>query len=524
MANVTVQIPKRSFNDVYLPLLYNKSRYLVLYGGAGSGKSVFIVQRYIYKMLNQKKCNIIVVRATANSNRTSTFALFKQIINRWGMSKHFKVNESNYEIRCTLNKNCVVFRGLDDVEKLKSTTFESGEATDVWVEEASEEGILENDIDQLNIRLRGANIEGQIVISFNPVNVMHYLKAKYYDRAPMEQVAETGALMATYEHSRQSINGKEVVLMCTICKTTYKDNRFLDDAYKAVLESYQETDPYYYDVYCLGMWGVYGKTVFDAHKINARLAQDLTPIRTGQFLYDYDGINISNIRWEDDQNGYISIYQDPKQGHPYVVGGDTAGEGSDSFTGQCIDNVTGEQVATLRHQFDEDLYARQMYCLGMHYNAALLAIEVNFSTYPTKELQRLCYPKMFVRQQEDSYTGKMQQAFGFKTTQVTRPVIISGLVQIVRDAPELVSDRATLNEMLTFVRNQKGRPEAQQGAHDDLIMGLAIAHYARTQQTMHVQIPTTTQKVKWHSSVWEDYNKASEEDKRRIIEIHGNPF
>ena len=35
--------------------------------------------------------------------------------------------------------------------------------------------------------------------------------------------------------------------------------------------------------------------------------------------------------------------------------------------------------------------------------------------------------------------------------------------------------------MLTFVRNEKGRPEAQQGAHDDLVMGLAIAYYSRSQ-------------------------------------------
>ena len=52
--------------------------------------------------------------------------------------------------------------------------------------------------------------------------------------------------------------------------STYKDNKFLDDDYKELLESYKDTDPYYYDVYCLGNWGVLGKYVFDANKLQQR--------------------------------------------------------------------------------------------------------------------------------------------------------------------------------------------------------------------------------------------------------------
>ena len=80
---------------------------------------------------------------------------------------------------------------------------------------------------------------------------------------------------------------------------------------------------------------------------------------------------------------YIN-FEDVKPQYPYVIGGDTAGEGSDYFIGQVLDNTSGKQVAILRHQYDEDLYARQMYCLGQYYNFALLGIETNFSTFPQK--------------------------------------------------------------------------------------------------------------------------------------------
>jgi phage terminase large subunit len=165
----------------------------------------------------------------------------------------------------------------------------------------------------------------------------------------------------------------------------------------------------------------------------------------------------------------------------YCIGGDTAGEGSDYFTGHVLDAKTGNQVAVLRHQFDADQYTRQMYCLGKYFKDALIGIEANFDSYPIMELQRLGYPRQYTRAAQDTYTGKTEKRFGFKTTSLTRPTIISKLVEIVREHCELINDRVTLEELLTIVRNEKGRIEAPQGGHDDMMMGLAIAHHIREQ-------------------------------------------
>ncbi len=238
-----------------------------------------------------------------------------------------------------------------------------------------------------------------------------------------------------------------------------------------------------------------GTCVFDKEIVINRIQKVSRPIKTGFFEYKYDdtmpaGKKIIDIRWVNDKNGYIELYELPNL-YQYCIGGDTAGEGSDWFTGHVLNAKTGKQVARLRHQMDEDLYVRQMYCLGYYYQhkslktgivtPALMCIESNFSSFPNKELVRLGYPNMFVREKEDRYTGIMDKSYGFKTTSLTRPVIIAELVKIVREEVELINDKLTLEEMLTFVRNEKGRPEAQQGAHDDLVMGLAIAYYSRTQ-------------------------------------------
>jgi phage terminase large subunit len=97
------------------------------------------------------------------------------------------------------------------------------------------------------------------------------------------------------------------------------------------------------------------------------------------------------------------------------------------------------------------------------------------------ELQRLGYMKQYTREAQDTYTGKTERRFGFKTTSLTRPTIISALIEIVREHCDIINDKETLEELLTIVRNEKGRIEAPEGGHDDMMMGLAIAHHIRGQ-------------------------------------------
>ena len=450
--DVNIKISKKVFNDVYLPFLDNWDRYLVFYGGGSSGKSYFIAQLHIYRLLHPTRYNLLVVRQTGDTNRRSTFPLLKQVISNWNLSDHFKINESDMRIVCKLTGNEVAFAGLDDVEKIKSITFTNGELTEIWCEEATE--MQEADINQLKVRLRGGKSKKQIILSFNPINIQHWIKGHFIDSG-----------------------------LATVCFSTYKDNKFLTDDDRKALEDLQYTDEYTYEVYCLGKWGILGKTVFDARAIQARLERIPRAIKTGYFQYDYDGLKITNIQWVNDKSGYIKIYQMPNTPEvtQYCIGGDTAGEGSDYFTGHVLNAKNGEQVAVLRHQFDADQYTRQMYCLGKYYKDALIGIEANFDSYPIMELQRLGYPKQYVREAQDTYTGKTERRFGFKTTSLTRPTIISKLIEIVREHCETICDRATLEELLTIIRNEKGRVEAPQGGHDDMMMGLAIAHHIREQ-------------------------------------------
>ena len=474
--NVNIKISKKVFNPVYLPYLHNDDRYLIFYGGGSSGKSYFIGERVILKMITPKKCNYLIARQTADTNRRSTFPLLKQVISNWGLSEHFKINESDMRIVCKLTANEIAFAGLDDVEKIKSITFANGELTDIWCEEATE--MQEADINQLKVRLRGGKSKKQMVLSFNPINIQHWIKKHFIDSG-----------------------------LATVCFSTYKDNKFLTDDDRKALEALRLTDEYTYNVYCLGKWGILGKTVFDARAIQSRLEDIPRPLKTGYFEYDYDGLQITNIKWVNDRDGYIKLYQVPNVPHmtQYCIGGDTSGEGSDWFVADVLDAKTGEQVAKLRHQFDADQYTRQMYCLGRYYKDALIGIEANFDSYPIMELQRLGYPKQYTREAQDTYTGKTEKRFGFKTTSLTRPTIISKLIEIVREHCHVINDKETLEELLTIVRNEKGRIEAPQGGHDDQMMSLAIAHHIRD-QVVFINEPIEV-KPQYHFTVEKQYER-----------------
>lgn len=140
-----------------------------------------------------------------------------------------------------------------------------------------------------------------------------------------------------------------------------------------------------------------GKCYFNVQNIVKRIQECPNPIKRGFFKYTYANEKIVDYKWIDDERGAIELYELPKNRQPYVLGGDTSGDGSDFFTAHVVDNITSKQVAKLRQEYDEVEYTRQIYCLGKYYNEALVGLEANFSSYPIKELYRLGYRKQIGR-------------------------------------------------------------------------------------------------------------------------------
>ena len=151
--------------------------------------------------------------------------------------------------------------------------------------------------------------------------------------------------------------------------------------------------------------------------------------------------SISKISFEKSDCGYISIV-DPPKNKAYVIGADTAGQGDDYFAAKVLEIGSERCVATLHiKNIDEDLFAHQLFCLGKYYNNAQIAVEINYSRHPIRVLKDLGYENLYASRTLSSSKDVINGEYGFLTTSVSRPIIISSLVSTMRENVFLETDQ-----------------------------------------------------------------------------------
>lgn len=254
-----------------MPLLNDKSRYLNLWGGAGSGKSYFAVQKMLTRILvgmsRDIKHKFICLRKTGPAARKSVFTLWNKYINEWGCNSVVKTNRS--EMTYTFTGGSEVYcMGLDDPEKIKSIEGVTG----AWLEEATE--MTPDDFKQIDLRIRGKTQSyKQIVLSYNPISKLSWLHKEFH-----EQDKENTASL----------------------HTTYKDNRFLDAEYIRVLESLEAQDTTYHQIYTLGQWGILQNIIYTNWKRCSEWAFNVDDICYGlDFGFNHPTVLVST-EWRDD--------------------------------------------------------------------------------------------------------------------------------------------------------------------------------------------------------------------------------
>ena len=255
MSLIKLKISKDKFNQIYYDkAFHNNHRYQIYFGGSSSGKSYAIVgQRTIYDIIQGKR-NYLVIRNTANTITQSVWLEVISTIYEWKLDKYFKINKSDRIITCLLNKKQIIFRGLDDVQKIKSVRALDGAITDILIEEATEVN-GHNIIKELIKRQRGkSEVPKRITLLFNPVYKTHWIYKDFF--------------AGLWEDDKNYVENDKL----SILKTTYKDNLHL--TYEDTQDLENETDKYYYDVYTLGNWGVLGNRIFENWEV-----EDLTDIK-----------------------------------------------------------------------------------------------------------------------------------------------------------------------------------------------------------------------------------------------------
>ncbi len=215
-----------------------------------------------------------------------------------------------------------------------------------------------------------------------------------------------------------------------------------------------------------------GRPVFSADIIK-KLRKHV--YRVGDVVKDDEGNESVVTKNEDD----LIMYYPPKQGRSYIVGADVAEgiTGGDYSVFTILDRKSGEEVAFWRGYMTADRFGYLLDKCGRLYNDALMVVEINNHGLTTvTALKNKMYPQIYFRPvvKMDTMSTQFGDRMGWKTTKVTRPIMIDDLRESLADGSLILHTEKTIDEMLTFVFDDGGNMVSQSAFHDDCIFATAI--------------------------------------------------
>ena len=245
---IELQVDPDAVADWFYPLLENRDRYLLLWGGRDSTKSDGIALKLLLDAINLPYFKCLLLRKVADTVAGSQWATLKSVAEREGIDHLFFFGISPCVIKCLGNGNVFLARGLDKPKKLKSTK----DPTCAWFEEGNE--ATEDDAEVVSTTLRTSK-EGAVIqeiYTFNPDHPGDYkqfwLYKKFFSGTGHDHDLSFSGSLDT------ELDGETVRLPYTVAHATIRDNPWAPKERVAKYKSYELTDPYRYRIWFQGLW------------------------------------------------------------------------------------------------------------------------------------------------------------------------------------------------------------------------------------------------------------------------------
>lgn len=324
------------------------------------------------------------------------------------------------------------------------------------------------------------------MLSFNPSSPDHWLYEWFIK----------GALQTDYGFRKHELFLEEATSPIGDCEFIFAlptDNPYLDDDYIARLRGLK---PHMRRRYLEGKWEFIGGLGFfdpEALMFYEEMASGTKPVWQGAAVGDIDqdvkyrlnklGKPTADPIRVKSGNGGLMVWRRPDPEKRYVMAIDVSSGGSYDYSAiqvVCIEDF--EQVAEWQGKTDPDLVAEQAYRIGRIFNNAIAAPEITggWGFTVDQALKRLRYKPLYTRPMWDRIAKQWTDRTGWDTNLKTRSNMLDTLERALREREfNLFSPRAVA-ELGGFVYEKRkdgslGKPEARDGANDDLVMALAIA-------------------------------------------------
>lgn len=177
----------------------------------------------------------------------------------------------------------------------------------------------------------------------------------------------------------------------------------------------------------------------------------------------------------------IYLFRQPEAGEPFVIGADPA-EGGDNSTFVVISKKLADVVMIGKSKEESSQLGHTLNHVGKWFQKQTgiyptIAVERNVGAAAIYVLKELNYPNLF--KMPSSFTGTTDEdseQYGWITSVSTRPKMLDDLALAVRQKAITIPSKEVVDELFTFIRHEKtGKPQADVGCTDDLVMALAIA-------------------------------------------------
>ena len=214
--------------------LGNQTRYFVITGGRGSGKS-FEVGRFTSLLSFEVGHRILFTRQTMTSAHLSIIPEFKEKIDLLDLNANFEISKS--EIKNNQSGSEIIFRGIKTSSGDQTANLKSLQGVTTWIVDEAEELTDENTFDKINLSIRQKGKQNRIILILNPATKEHWIYKKFFEEKGVNEGFNGVKDDVTYIH------------------TTYLDNiNNLDKSFINEVERIKENNPTKYQHQILGGW------------------------------------------------------------------------------------------------------------------------------------------------------------------------------------------------------------------------------------------------------------------------------
>ena len=218
----------------YREILAKDSRYYIVSGGRGSGKS-FSVNALLVLLTYEAGHTILFTRYTLASAYISIIPEFIEKLEMFGFLGDFHITKD--EIRNKRSGSKIIFRGIKTSSGDQTANLKSLTGITTWVVDEAEELTDEQKFDTIDLSVRQQGKQNRVILILNPTTKEHFIYSRFFeDRGVQEGVNKT-VENTTYIH------------------TTYLDNKDnLSKSYLDQIEQMKLRRPEKYKQQILGAW------------------------------------------------------------------------------------------------------------------------------------------------------------------------------------------------------------------------------------------------------------------------------